>query len=237
MRLKSRERQVPGGFTYYIPQIPAWRPQQWSSLDSLAQQVLAVRQANPFLTQKHGWSLDMNDIINELDSFNANYQAQLGNMNFVVGDGGSPPIPKMNPPSQEAIKSLAAAGAKVRNLWAGIKIGNAWLDSGQPGVDQELAESRAKTCAACPKNVTGEFDRWFTKPAAEAIRLQLEQLHKREMKTTQDENLKICEACDCVNKLKVWTPMTFIKANMADGVMDKLRMAPACWIVSELATA
>lgn len=237
MRLKDRNRQVPGGYQYYIPQIPAWRPQQWSSLDSLAQQVLAVRQANPFLTQKHGWSLDLNAITVEIDEFNANYQAQLGNMNFVVGDGGSPPIPKTSPPSQEAIKNLVAAGAKVKNLWTGLRTASDWIESGEPAVPAEQSESRSQVCAVCPKNIKSDWSSWFTKPAAMLVQRQIEKLSERKLSTTKDEALGICECCDCVLRVKVHTPLEIIKAHLADEVLDKLRTAPACWIISELAAA
>jgi len=235
MRLKDRNRQVPGGLTYYIPQIPNWRPQQWSSLDSLAQQVLAVRQANPFLTQKHNWSLDLNQILNEVDEMNANYQAQLGNMNFVVGDGGSPPPNPRQPPSQQEVQRLSAVAAKARSIWSGIKTLGAWLESGGEAVDKGTAESRADTCIKCPLNGEGDLSRWFTIPAAGAIQRQLQKLHERELSTSVDGQLNICEACLCPMKLKVWVPVGFIKANTPDETLDKLRAAPACWIPKELA--
>ncbi len=236
MRLKSRQKQVPGGYSYYIPQIPQWRPQAWSSLDSLAQQVLQVRQGNPFLTQKHGWSLDMETITNELDEWNANLQASLGNMNFVVGAEGAP-APKLKAPSQQDLSQLSAVATRARQIWSGVKTLNDWLESGAPEVTQELAETRAKTCVECPLNKAGDFSSWFTAPAASAIKKQLEKLGQRELKTSSDASLNVCEACLCPMKLKVWVPIKFIKTHTSDETLDKLRGGKNCWLISELGNA
>jgi len=237
MRLKDRNRQVPGGYQFYIPTIPNWRPQQWSSLDSLAQQVLAVRQGNPFLTQKHGWSLDLNAITVEIDEFNANYQAQLGNMNFVVGDGGSAPLPKSSQQTAHELSQLSAAARKAKQIWAGVKTLNDFLDSGDKGVPKEQAEARAKVCVACPLNGAGDLTRWFTIPAAGAIKRQLEKLTEMELKTSVDEQLNVCTACLCPNKLAVWTPMKFIKPHLSDDTLDELRKGNACWKLAEISQA
>lgn len=236
MRLKSREKFIPNGFVYYVPQIPLWRPQPNSSLDSLSQQVLTLRQANPFLTQKHGWSLDLNAILNELDEYNATWCAQNGWDAYISGAGGSaPPIPKTSPPSQEAIKNLVAAGAKIKNLWTGLRTASDWIESGEPAVSADQSESRAQVCAVCPKNIKADWSSWFTKPAAMLVQKQVEKLSERKLTTSKDDVLGICECCDCVNRVKVHTPLELIKAHLKDDVLDKLRTAPACWIVKELA--
>ncbi len=231
--LRDRNRQIPGGLLYYCPQIPAWRPQPWSSLDSLADQVIAVRQANPALTQKHGWSLDKNAVLNELDHFNANICVAQGWDNYVIGSEGAP-LPKVRPPSNQEIQQLSAVAAKTRLIWAGVKTLGSWLASGEPGVSSELAEHRASVCVACPKNDQGGFDSWFTKPAAAAIEKQLERRQEMGLSTTQDAKLQVCSACLCPLKLKVHTPMKFIKPQLKDETIDKLREAPSCWLIAEL---
>lgn len=235
-RLKSRQNFVPGGFKYIIPQIPAWRGQEWSSLQSLAEQVLAVRNANPFLTQKHGWSLDLNTILDELDAFNAQMCLSMGWTKFVISDGGPPP-PSFHQPSQTDLSQLSAVAAKAKNIWAGLRTVGEWIDANGPTVSQEQAEARAAVCVACPLNGAGTFDKWFVAPAAAAIKRQVEKLQARSISTSQDEKLGICEGCTCAMKVKVWVPVEFIKAHMTDATMDALRKAPACWQVAEIAKA
>lgn len=237
MRLKSREKQIPGGFVYYVPQIPAWRPQPWSSLDSLANQVLTLRQANPFLTQKHGWSLDKNAIVSEIDSFNAAWAAQQGWDSYIIGGGGSAPPNPRQPPSAKDLAQLSAVATKARQIWIGVKTINEWLDAGSPAVAQELAESRAATCVACPQNGKGDFTSWFTTPAAEAIKRQVEKLHDRKLATEQGDKLGVCEICLCPMKVKVFLPIEFIKTHTNDETMDNLRAVSGCWIPKEISAS
>lgn len=237
MRLKSREKFIPNGFVYYVPQIPLWRPQANSSLDSLSQQVLTLRQANPFLTQKHGWSLDLNAILNELDEYNATWCAQNGWDAYISGAGGSPPIPKSSQQTAHELSQLSAAAKKAKQIWAGVKTLNEWLDSGDKGVPKEQAETRAQVCIACPLNGKGDLTRWFTIPAAGAIKRQLQKLTAMDLKVSVEDQLGVCEGCSCPNKLKVWTPMKFIKPHLSDDTLDELRKGKDCWIVAELAQA
>lgn len=233
--LRSREKFIPNGFAYYCPQVPSWRPQPWSSLDSLADQVIALRQANPALTQKHNWSLDKNAVLNELDHFNANICVAQGWDNYVIGSEGAP-LPKVRPPSNQEIQQLSAVAAKTRLIWAGVKTLNEFLDSGEPAVDKELAESRASVCAVCPQNSQDAFASWFTKPAADVIQKQLGKLSEMKLATSKDSVLQVCAVCLCPNKLSVWTPIKFIKKQMADTTVDRLRTeAGQCWKLAEMA--
>lgn len=111
---------------------------------------------------------------------------------------------------------------------------NDWLDSGTEAVTPIRSESRAAVCAACPVNGKGDFTQWFTQPAADAIKRQLEKVQSRKLSTSQDEKLNICTICLCPLKLKVHTPISFIKTHMSEGVLRDLEKAPACWIIEEL---
>lgn len=234
-RLRDRNRQIPNGMFFYEPSTK-WRSTPWASFNVIVDEVIAHRQGNPFLMQKLGKSTDRRAVENEVDQFTASVCDQMGWTGFTIGGEGTPPIPKPQA-SQFEISQLAAVGAKVRQLWTGVKTLNDWLESGAPGVAQELADSRAATCVACPKNGIGDFSAWFVKPVAGAIQRQVEKAQERKMATASDDRLGVCDACLCPMRLKVHLPLDFIKAHTDDATIDKLRTAPACWQISELAKA
>lgn len=233
MRLKDRQKQIPGGMFVYVPETK-WRSAEWSSFDSIVDQLIQHRLGNPALAMKLGWRTDRPGVEAEVDSFIANVCAQMGYTNFIIGADASPP-PKMKAPSQQEISGLVAAGQKVKQIFAGIKTISEWLDAGAPAVDGAKANLRAMVCVACPLNGEGDFSRWFTVPAAAAIKKQVERLKERKLSTALDDKLNICTACLCPMKLKVHMPLEIIKNHLSDETLDELRKAPSCWIVSEIA--
>jgi len=237
MRLKSRESQIPEGFVFYEPST-RWRSTPWASFSTIVQEVIAHRRGNPQLTTKFGKSIDQATVENEVDAFNANICAQMGWTKYIIASEGAPPVaPKSSALSAAEASQLAAAGAKVKMIWAGIKTLAEWLDSGTPAVAPELAESRAATCAACPLNGSGDLGQWFVTPTANAIKKQVERLQERKLTTSNDEKLNICTACLCPLKLKVHAPIEIIKNHSVDSALDKMRTAPACWVIAEIAKA
>ena len=92
-----------------------------------------------------------------------------------------------------------------------------------------MADSRAAICATCPRNDGGDFTAYFTKPIADRIRTQLEIRGDLQLRTSHDEKLTVCSACDCPLKLKVWVPIEHIMLHTADDVRAKLD--PRCWIL------
>ena len=158
----------------------------------------------------------------------------MGWTRFLTDAGGSA-TPLSSSLSLLALKQLGAAVGEIKKLWAGIKTLNDFLDSGEPPVASELAEARASVCVLCPKNGQGDFTRWFVKPVALAIKLQLEKLQERKISTSKDAQLNLCEICLCTLKLKTQTPMKYIKPQMPDGMLNELRAANEhCWIVKEV---
>lgn len=232
-RLKSRDRFIPNGFQFVQPEIKFQAP-RFQSFSRLVNAVMAARAGNPHLVAKHHWALDYDSVANEVEAYNANVCAIMGWTDYITAPVGEPPPPKYRPPTAEQQKQVSAAGAKVRKIWAGVKTLNDWIDSGVPAVPQEKAEARAAVCVACPKNGQGDFTKWFTAPAAEAIRRQQEKLSSRKLATSLDDKLGVCEACLCPLRLKAWTPFPFIKAHLSEAVLRDLETAPACWIVVEL---
>lgn len=234
--LKSEQRQIPNGFRFRQPEIK-WDSMKvlgmHPSLDTLTQAVISARRANPHHMAQHNWSLDFDVVKQEVKQFNVRICQAMGWTEYLT-EGGSD-APPFNP-AQSLLnqKQLSAAVDKVKKLWAGVKTANDWLDSGEPPVPQELSEARAAVCVQCHFNGQGDFTAWFTKPASGAIKRQLERLTERNISTTQDAKLNICTACLCPMKLKVHTPMTFIKPHLKPEVVEELKGGKNCWILSEM---
>jgi hypothetical protein len=235
MPLLNRQSQIPGGLRFVQAEL-RWQSQPWASFDVIVNSLIAARNAHPALVQKYQWATDYATVANEVDNFNTRICQQMGWGNYITAGGGGQPapppfLPAAVPTDQNA---LAAAAGKVKAIWSGIRTLNSWKDAGYPAVPSQQSESRASVCAVCPKNGKGDWTSWFTKPAAEAIKRQAEDFAARNLTTSFDEKLNVCDACLCPMKLKCHTPISFIKADMLPEVLEKLREAPACWIVKEL---
>lgn len=95
-------------------------------------------------------------------------------------------------------------------------------------VSQELAESRAKTCARCYMNAPVEG-------CASCYQLLNVVMRVTGAKTTsEDQSLKSCLICHCSNKAQVWIP----SENLAHGVSPQqarqFARVPHCWKANEL---
>lgn len=229
-RIRNRQLQIPNGYTYIQPETH-WKPTRYCSFQSLVDQVCAHRRGNPALAAKY--STLPETVATEMDEYNASICARNGWLNYIDIDGG-PPVPKSQALLAEEEKQVTAAAGRVKKIWSGVRTLDDWLDSGEPAVNQTLAESRAATCAVCPLNGQGDFTKWFTKPAAEAIKRQLSKVSERHLKTAVDEQLVVCEACLCPLKLKVHTPFRFIQAHLSPEVQEELKKGKDCWILKEL---
>jgi len=229
-RLTNRQRQIPFGLKFYQPET-RFNTRQ-GSFQNIVDQVVAMRKANPALVAKHGWSTDWNTVADEVDAFNAAICERMGWTDFISQPGaGVAPAPKFKALSPQSEKQLSAVADKVKKVWQGVRTLNDWIESGEPPVPTEQSQKRAETCAACALNGKGGLEGWFTKPAAEAIKLQIAKLADRKLSTTVDEKLNVCTACLCPLKLKVHTPLGFISPNM--GAETRAALDPQCWILAE----
>jgi hypothetical protein len=236
MPLISRQKQIPGGFKFFMPQLN-WQSTPFASFDSIVQSIITVRKANPHVTAKMNWPTDVPSVETELDNFCSLMCAQMGWSSYIATAAPAPP-PKWVPPSNPALSqaNVQNAAAAIKKTWAGVKTLNEWLDSGEPAVEQAVADKRAATCVACPLNSSAPLTDWFTKPAAEALRRQLERVQDRNLATPDDAKLGTCTACYCPMRLKVWTPLKFIVPHLATDVIAALQGGNHCWILSEMAT-
>lgn len=206
-----------------------WSISPWISFDAAVAQIIKHRQGNPFLVQSKNWSLDPFVVADELDAFNAAVCQQMRWNDYITEGGPDTPIPKAMSPSSPLNRS-------ARNAAVGVSTIAEWEIAGGHLVPQELAEKRAATCARrkdgkCPKNGSGDSISWFTVPAAELIRKQLESRNNMKIHTTLDPLLGVCEACSCPLKLKVHAPIDIILSKIRPE--DKSQLDPGCWILEE----
>jgi len=230
-RLKDRDHFVPEGFQFLIPETGMKKPIV-GSFNSVVNEVIKIRKANPYLAERYGWSTDVRTVENEVDAYNTARCQAHGWTQWIVEDNTwiePPPYP----PDQKKTRGWwgnVAVGAE--RVAAGVNLLIEWIGSGGKPVEPELSEKRSVVCAACPKNdIKRSFQSYFTAPLAEKIRVQLEIKNDLRLKTLQDEKLGICTGCDCVLRLKVHTPLEHILKHTSDDT--KKRLDPRCWILSE----
>ena len=236
MQLKDRNKQIPNGLRFYIPELKWNAPGPYASFTRVCDAVEQVIKANPHLAQQHKWPADRTGVENWVDAYNSQLCAQMGWGDYIT-DGQEPSHPKWDSRyQQETLQSLRAAAAKAKELVAGARTLGEWDDSGEPAVDRDLSTARALTCAACPKNESGDWTKWFTVPAAELIKRRLEKAQQRNLSTIHDDKLQFCSACSCPLKLKVHVPIHWVAKRLSPDTIKKLREAPNCWVLKEMPT-
>lgn len=225
-RLRSHTSHPPGSFQFLQPELGMEKPLV-GSFNFVCEQLQITRMANPFLCERHGWSTELRDIEIEVDHYNAARCIAAGWLDFVLPDAASGPTPTYTPPPEKKKRVPVVAG--VKRVAAGVALLLDWLGSGGKAVDPALAEKRAGICADCPQNGADDWKTYFTQPIADKIRTQLEIKADLQLRTTYDDRLRVCSACDCPLKLKVHTPMEHILAHTSEDT--KTRLDPRCWIL------
>lgn len=234
LRLKDRQKQIPNGFKFYLPEIKYRAPGNFPSFTVVCDGVQRAIEANPFIAQKNKWPTERKAIEDWVESYNATLCAQMGWDNYIAAEESST-VPKSTPlHQQETIQNLVSAAASAKALVAGAKSLTEWIDSGEPAVPQELSTHRAIVCSACPRNEEGDWTKWFTVPAAELIKRQVEKAHSRKLTTPRDDQLHLCNACNCPLKLKVHVPIEWIAKRLNEDQKAKLATGKNCWILSEI---
>lgn len=242
--LKNPNKQIPNGFFFRQPEIN-WDSRRvlplHPSLDVLTRAVISARKANPHYVQKHKWSLDYNTVYAEVEQFQVKVCLAAGWTSYITQGGGNVEVPLSSSPNPQEQKLLAAAAAKARKLWGGVKTSAEWLDSNEPAVPQELSNARAATCVKCPFNNKRELTGFFTVPAAAAIRRQIERVIDRKLRTDYDDQLGICAqdpgegngGCLCPLRSNVHIPLAIKLKYLTPEVRSGLH--PGCWVLSEQA--
>lgn len=189
--------------------------------NTFTQQVVNIikhRMKNPAIVARHQLSLDTEQVGHELLEFN---RLRLG-----LPKEAAPPRASFFSPGRGAVSSpVAAAAANIRRAAQGTAVVVDWLQSGGRPVPVELAYRRASICAGCPQNVEGS---WYTTAPAEIIKAALEARSDLKLETPHDAQLKSCNVCKCLMRLKVHCPLEHILTRTKPEVMAEF---PAwCWI-------
>lgn len=231
--LKNPDGQIPNGLKY-LQSETGWDSSKmigkFPSMSTLVRGVIAHRGGNSWLIQKHNWSTDFNVVLGEMRDYNARLCLEHGWLNYITTDEEPPAVANV----QKKTLSASAAGGSIRKISAGIGVLLDWVGSGGVPVASEAAERRASICATCPRNDGGDWKAYFTEPIAAKIKQQLEIKHDLQLKTSHDDRLTVCSACDCPLQLKVWTPLEHILEHTSEEVKE--RLDPRCWILQEAAS-
>lgn len=219
-RLKSRQKQVPNGFSFYQPET-RWKSTPFASFENIVRSLIAHRQANPFLTQKHGWPVDYDSVVNEVDAYNAMICQRMGWTDYISDSGGESPLSQLPQRHHLIVQS--------ERLAAGAKTLVDWLKSGAEAVPSELANTRAEICATCPLNGIADMTSWFTMPVAQAIHAAINLRNQWKLSTPFDDKLGVCDACACPLKLKIHLPLDRITGRMSEET--KKALDSRCWIL------
>lgn len=229
LRIKNKRANVPNGYLY-VQRETGWDaskviPYTISDFYAVCQAIQQHRQANP---QKR-LNTSMPAIEAELEAVTvARLVAMPGAAaEYLMDVGGAAPSFQV-PPQQTIV-------AKLVHVAEALKVGKDvlfdWEESGQPPVAPELSAKRAEVCVACPKNEMGALDRFFTFAAETLIKSRLEKLTQSKMATPSDNQLGVCSACLCVNRLKVHAPIQFINEHTPPVI--RAALDPSCWVLSE----
>lgn len=221
-RLRDRNRQVPNGLKYYLPQTK-WSARPWASHSEITDSLLAHLTGNPHVAQNLGWPLDRNFIADRVDEYNALICQQMGWVDYITPDGGQA--------AQVPFTSAASQLNRLGNVVAGAEVLVEWIKSGAEAVPQDLANERAGTCTSCKFNDRGDFTRFFTVPVSEAIRVALRQRSDMKLSTTHDHEIQVCSICLCPLRLKVHVPIESIMKRLPVETREKL--PTHCWIKKE----
>ena len=229
-RLKSRQRPIPNGFVFYEP----LTKRKWTgpalSFDMLVQEIIAHRMGNAIL---NGKATDYATVADEVDTANALYCQRMGWTQYVLHDGiGVTEVKKKPAPSRPTPRpaNAGAEGAPNKSIARAAITLTSILGPSQKPVARELAEKRAAICVRCPLNQTGQesFRAFLSEAGASMVRKMFGFLNDANLKTTRDEELGICGACECPLKMKVHAPLDFILSKTDAETMAAF--AENCWI-------
>lgn len=201
------------------PQLNWENPMKLVGFDASVDAIRKVRLANPAVTAKNNLSTDPVAIGNELETYT---RARLG----------IPVVPPsfFQPSSSRLPSRVLAAAADIRRAAQGTAVPLDWIQAGGDPVATDLANKRAATCVACPKNVTGA---WYIEAPAELLKAAIKGWQKLKgstfnFETNQGDKLKSCDVCKCLMRLKVFCPLDIILSKSKPEVLAEL--PPNCWI-------
>ena len=232
--LKSRTTWPPEGWQFFEP-ATGWNAPQGLSFDQVVHAIINHRLAN----KQHRLATDFDVVSQQLDDYTcerlAKHPIYSKSWNSWCSEQTVPasftvPLPRRSL-RVEAKESVAGGVRHLQNATTGIKTWIDWFGEGKP-VDRTLAEKRAATCVSCPQNdkTKGVFS-WFVGAAVREIKAIFSALNDLNMTTSVDDKLKVCKACDCPMRAKVWAPLHIIKKHLRSDAFN--RLDERCWIRHE----
>lgn len=224
-RLANRNKPLPGGLSVHDACVNYQAP-PFASFTVQVNGVLAARLGNPGLCRRYRLKSDYASCEEYVDLYLGKLAHDKGMTGYYVtcSEGGGDPAASPfhfrhpNPRGVGQAANLAAVG--VATL--------AEMFGADGPVDKATAESRVTVCCECPMNDKGDWTKIFTVPGAVAVRKLLELVKGEQFATSRDSELKICSACGCPLKCKVWTRKEHILKHMPDD--DKAALHCDCWI-------
>lgn len=231
VQLKDRNKQIPNGYRFTQAETN-WDSTvalgRYPSLTRLRDALIQHRLGNPWLVKKHNWPTEPQMVEDEVAAYNAQICLKQGWNDYITSDT---PIPK-GPTRPGALTEAGVrfAGA-VRNSGVGLAVFKDWLGENLRPVGRELGEQRAATCARCPLNQEGDFWQRIDAAVGRKVKAMIALKHDLDLKTTHDAVLKTCQACDCLNELKVWAPLDIVVKRMSDE--QRAKLDKDCWILGE----
>jgi hypothetical protein len=225
--MRNRNLFPPGEWQMLHPE--AGQKEPWKgSFSEIVNKEADFRARNPALVAKYGWSLNEEDIANDVDSYNAQRMLAGGFFGFVDVDAV--------PPASSGGERRAGQGAlaaAANSALTGLAIYRELFSHGTQPVPKGFAELRAATCASCPLNHKGGLREFFVESIAKGITELYGVLRDLDLTTSRDKDLGTCTACSCPTRAKVHVPLDIIVRHMKPDVRAKLD--PRCWITQPLA--
>ncbi len=218
--LKSHTKWIPGAFQVLHAEAGMVKPFAGSFTEAVNFET-SFRKKNPALVAKNNWSLDPDDIANDVDAYNAQRMVAGGWLNFVDMEGQSPPA------GGAARSSLGAVAAEV----SGLAVYRELFQGKSVPVAHEEAERRAAICVVCPVNNTKlTFKQRFVAHVAKGLMELVGIMHDLDLKTSRDKELGTCDACECPMFAKVHVALPTIITHLKPDQRAKLHSS--CWIAA-----
>lgn len=225
--MKDRNKFPPGQWQVLVPEAGMQKPFA-GSFSECVKFLSDFRAKNAALTKKNNWSLNLDDIANDVDQYNAQRMIAGGYFGFVDVEGSPPPY------AGGASRSAFAGGAVAvgESALTGLAVYRELFTGKSKPVAREEAERRAAICAVCPQNNTKRsFKEQFVSYVAKGLTELVGIMHDMDFVTSHDKQLGTCEACECPLFGKVYVELPTIERNMKPS--QRAKLDPRCWITNQ----